>query len=72
MRALDILSRNGGWLMKEQGRIIYNQLKQHEPRIYNPALVRRVLTSDDRRKLLRLAIARAEAPGGGHDCARPR
>jgi Ankyrin repeats (3 copies) len=48
------ISGNGSWLDKEQGRIIY--LKQHKPRIYNPALVRCVLTGRDRRKLLHLAI----------------
>lgn len=52
----DCLGSQGEWRDEERGRAIYNRLKQKQARIYNPALVRCVLRSDQRRKLLRLAI----------------
>ncbi len=52
----DCLTAQGEWQDRERGWEIYSELKQHERRIYNPALVRCLLRSDQRRKLLCLAI----------------
>ncbi len=50
------LGDQGDWLNEQRGWVVYDQLKQQKPRIYNPALVRCAMASQDLRKLLHLAI----------------
>lgn len=47
---------HGEWVDSERGRVIYDKLREQKPRIYNPALVRCVLTGKNRTSLLHLAI----------------
>jgi hypothetical protein len=51
-----LLSGVGTWLDAVEGRVVYDKLKTLQPRLYNPALVRRILAGHDRRRLLFLAI----------------
>jgi hypothetical protein len=53
---VDYLNDAGNWLDRDRGWTIYSRIKEYQARIYNPALVRCVLRSKQRRKLLRLAI----------------
>jgi hypothetical protein len=50
------LAGDGTWSDRERGRAVYDELRRVAGRIYRPALVRSVLSTTDRRKLLHLAI----------------
>ncbi|GAB1516398.1 hypothetical protein [Actinophytocola sp. KF-1] len=52
----DCLDTTGEWLDGARGREVYDQLRNRRPRIFNPALVRRVLASERQPQLLYLAI----------------
>ena len=56
-RGVGCLEPMGVWRDANQGRAVYNELKECSPRIYNPAIVRFVLKNPgSRRQLLHLAI----------------
>jgi hypothetical protein len=55
-KGVSCLGDFGDWTDVERGRTCYDRLKQIDPRIYNPALVRCVLNVTYRRTLLHLAI----------------
>ncbi|MBO0805303.1 MAG: hypothetical protein J2P25_19770 [Nocardiopsaceae bacterium] len=50
------LGRDGQWIDRGRARPVYDRLRKHQPRLFNPALVRYVLRAKDRRKVLHLAI----------------
>ena len=50
------LDTHGEWLDRERGREVYDQLRNRKPRIFNPALVRRVLAGERQTQLVYLAI----------------
>ena len=50
------LGDRGDWLDVARGREIYRLLRDRKPRIFNPALVRRVLDGERQTQLLHLAI----------------
>lgn len=50
------LDTHGDWLDPDRGRVVYDRLRDRKPRIYNPALVRRVLAGERQTALLHLAI----------------
>lgn len=56
MAGADHLNEWGEWRDPQRGRLVYDQLRDRKPRIYNPALVRRVLAGEQQTQLLHLAI----------------
>lgn len=53
---VDCLDDDGRWVDRERGRVLFHRLRQHRPRVYNPALVRCAVDGPDLRRLLFLAI----------------
>ncbi|MGH3669839.1 MAG: hypothetical protein ACRDSH_04285 [Pseudonocardiaceae bacterium] len=56
-RGARCLGSTGSWFDANTGRVVYDELQECSPHIYNPAIVRRVLESSElRRSLLYLVI----------------